>query len=142
MSQNGGTRPPQAVLDQLGLHPDAVVTLRDQPGENRSWLLATAGRRAVLRGYHGNNTEPDLIWQHEVLAYLAGLGWTVPAPLSPLVGHDGRFWYLTRYVPGAAIRDEDAAQQRRRGRWLARLHVALRDLYASAGQRPGWQPQH
>ena len=145
MSQQAGASgagPPQAVLNQLGLHPTAILTLRDEPDENRSWLLATAGRRTVLRGYHGYYTKPELIWEHAVLAHLAGLGWTVPAPLRPLVEHDGRFWCLTRYVPGTAIRDEDEAQQRRRGRWMARLHLALRDLYASIGQRPGWRPQH
>jgi len=142
MTHDHDRLPPQAVLDQLDLRPAAVTTLRDEPGENRSWLLVTAGRRTVLRGYHGHYAGPELIWEHAVLAYLAALGWTVPAPLSPLVEQDGRFWCLTRYVPGAAVRDEDAAQQRRRGRWLARLHLALRDLYAGLGQRPGWQPQH
>jgi len=52
-------------------------------------------------------------------------------------------WYcLTRYVPGAAIADEDAGQRSRRGRDLARLHVALRGLGGRMGQRPGWRAQH
>ena len=52
-------------------------------------------------------------------------------------------WYcLTRYVPGAAVRPEDAAQRARRGRDLARLHWSLRGLAERIGQRPGWQAQH
>jgi homoserine kinase type II len=45
-------------------------------------------------------------------------------------------------VAGGAISRETARQRRRRGRDLARLHVALRGLDARIGQRPGWQPQH
>jgi homoserine kinase type II len=52
-------------------------------------------------------------------------------------------WYcLTRYVPGKPAVPENRAQRRRRGRDLARLHLALRDLGQRIGQRPGWRPQH
>jgi Ser/Thr protein kinase RdoA (MazF antagonist) len=43
--------------------------------------------------------------------------------------------------PRTAGRESPAAQ-RRRGRDLARLHLALRDLGQRIGQRPGWRPQH
>jgi Ser/Thr protein kinase RdoA (MazF antagonist) len=48
----------------------------------------------------------------------------------------------TRYVPGEAVRPEDARQRGRRGRDLARLHLALRGLAERIGQRPGWRAQH
>jgi homoserine kinase type II len=37
---------------------------------------------------------------------------------------------------------KSSGQRRRRGRDLARLHIALRGLGERIGQRPGWQPQH
>ena len=55
-------------------------------------------------------------------------------------GRTGR--NLTRYVPGQAVTEEDAGQQRRRGRDLARLHLALRGLDERLGQRAGFRAQH
>jgi Ser/Thr protein kinase RdoA (MazF antagonist) len=45
-------------------------------------------------------------------------------------------------VPGEAVRAEDARQRGRRGRDLARLHLALRGVGERIGQRPGWRAQH
>jgi homoserine kinase type II len=58
------------------------------------------------------------------------------------VCHDGLWYCLTRYVPGQPAAPETPAQRRRRGRDLARLDLALRDLGQRIGQRPGWLPQH
>jgi homoserine kinase type II len=45
-------------------------------------------------------------------------------------------------VPGRPAARENAGQRQRRGRDLARLHVALRGLGERIGQRPGWRAQH
>jgi homoserine kinase type II len=45
-------------------------------------------------------------------------------------------------VPGRPVAEESAAERRRRGSDLARLHLALRGLGDEIGQRPGWLAQH
>ena len=69
-------------------------------------------------------------------------GWVVPAAVGQPVRWQGRWYCLTRYVPGQAVGAEDDGQRRRRGRDLARLHRALRGMEERVGQRPGWRPQH
>ena len=130
------------VLDQLGVRPGTITVLKDVPAQNGSWLVEADGERVVLRRYHASATEADLAYEHAVLRHLAGAGWVVPVPASDLIRHDGLWYCLTRYVPGAAVRDENARQSRRRGRDLARLHFALRGLGEQIGQRPGCRPQH
>jgi homoserine kinase type II len=100
------------------------------------------GQRAVLRRYHRGASPEELGYEHAVLGYLAGAGWAVPEPVGDPVCHDGLWYCLTRYVPGRPAARENPAQRRRRGRDLARLHLALRDLGQRVGQRPGWRPQH
>jgi Ser/Thr protein kinase RdoA (MazF antagonist) len=131
------------VLDALGVRAGEVIALKDIPLENGSWLVEPpGGERLVLRRYHDGATVEDLAYEHAVLRYLAAAGWAVPEPVGELIGYEGLWYCLTRYVPGAAVRDEDAGQRRRRGRDLARLHLALRGLGQRVGQRPGWQAQH
>jgi len=131
------------VVDALGLKPCRIITLKDIPLQNGSWLLEMADRRrVVLRRYHALATLPDLCYEHEVLGYLARAGWIVPEPTDDLVHHEG-FWYCqTPYVPGAPVSHETGAQRRRRGTDLASLNLALRDLGGQIGQRPGWRAQH
>jgi Ser/Thr protein kinase RdoA (MazF antagonist) len=136
-------RPPADVLDALGLRPRPVTALKDEPGQNASWLARTSGgRRVVLRRYHAGATPEDLSYEHAVLRYLTGAGWVVPEPLSELVPCAGLWYALTRFVPGGAVARESRPQRARRGRDLARLDLALRHLGAMIGQRPGWRPQH
>jgi Ser/Thr protein kinase RdoA (MazF antagonist) len=131
------------VLNLLGVRPGRVALLRDVPLGNGNWLVDTTdGQRVVLRGYHPQTTADDLAYEHTVLAYLAGVGWVVPAALGEPVRWQGRWYCLTRYVPGEAVRAEDVAQRRRRGRDLARLHLALRGAADPLGQRPEWRAQH
>jgi Ser/Thr protein kinase RdoA (MazF antagonist) len=136
--------PPPEVLAAFGIAaPARLAVLKDLPGENASWLARPpGGERVVLRRYHDAATEPDLRYEHAVLARLARAGWTVPEPASDLVARDGRWYCLTRYVPGAPVLAESAAQRTRRGADLARLHAALRGLDGELGQRPGWRAQH
>jgi Ser/Thr protein kinase RdoA (MazF antagonist) len=134
---------PDQVLELLGVRPRRVAVLTDIPGENANWLVEVAGgQRLVLRRYNAVTTQQDLSYEHAVLGYLAGAGWVVPAAVSEPVSFQGSWWCLTRYVPGEAIRTEDAGQRSRRGRDLARLHLALRGLDERLGQRPGWRAQH
>jgi Ser/Thr protein kinase RdoA (MazF antagonist) len=134
--------PPLQVLEQLGLRSSAMTTLKDVPGGNGNWLAETAGERVVLRRYRAGTTAADLSYEHAVLRHLAAGGWVVPVPVGQAIRYEGLWYGLTRYVPGRASTDEGIAQQRSRGRALARLHIALRDLADGTGQRPGWQPQH
>jgi Ser/Thr protein kinase RdoA (MazF antagonist) len=131
------------VLEVLGVRPDEVTVLKDVPQGNGSWLVGRpGGQPAVLRRYHPEAGPAELAYEHAVLGHLAAAGWTVPHPLSEPVCHDGLWYCLTRYVPGRPAGPEGAAQQRRRGRDLARLHLALRGLGSRVGQRPGWRPAH
>jgi homoserine kinase type II len=135
--------PPSGVLDQLGLRGHRVTVLKDVPGGNANWLLEAPGRgRVVLRRYHAQATPAGLSYEHSVLGYLARTGWVVPEPVGGLVQHEGLWYCLTRFVPGGPAGDEGAGQRRRRGRDLARLHLALRGLGERLGQRPGWRAQH
>jgi Ser/Thr protein kinase RdoA (MazF antagonist) len=137
------TGPPARVLGLLGLRPASVVALKDIPLENASWLADTIdGTRLVLRRYHARATEPDLAYEHAVLGQLARSGWAVPEPVGELIRDAGQYYCLTRFVPGRPVVRESGAQGRRRGRHLARLHLALRDLGARLGQRQGWRAQH
>ncbi len=137
------TGPPARVLGLLGLRPASVVALKDIPLENASWLADTFdGNRLVLRRYHARATEPDLAYEHGVLRQLGRSGWAVPEPVGELVRDAGQYYCLTRYVPGRPVVRESVAQRRRRGRHLARMHLALRDLGARLGQRQGWRAQH
>ena len=134
---------PDQVLSLLGVRPVRVVVLKDVPLGNGNWLVETAGGlRSVLRRYLPETTEQELAYEHAVLDYLARLGWTVPAALGEPVCWQAQWYCLTRYVPGEAVPAEDLAQRGRRGRDLARLHLALRGAAELLGQRPGWRSQH
>jgi Ser/Thr protein kinase RdoA (MazF antagonist) len=135
--------PAEAPVAGLGLRPRRIVTLKDVPRENASWLMEDAGGgRVVLRRYNDGATPADLAYEHAVLRHLAAEGWVVPDAVGELIRHDGSWYCLTRYVPGRAVRPETPAQRARRGRDLARLHLALRELGPRIGQRPGWRAQH
>jgi Ser/Thr protein kinase RdoA (MazF antagonist) len=133
------TGPPTRVLQLVGAPAADVVVLKDIPEQNASWLI---GSGLVLRRYHSGATAADLAYEHAVLRHLADAGWAVPVPVSGLVEDAGLWYCLTRRVPGRAVSGESPAQQARRGRDLARLHVALRGLGERLGQRPGWRAQH
>jgi Ser/Thr protein kinase RdoA (MazF antagonist) len=131
------------VLDALAVRADRIAVLKDVPSHNGSWLVEMPGGHcAVLRRYHLGASPADLAYEHAVLDHLTASGWVVPHPVGEPVCHDGRWYCLTRYVPGKPAVRESPAQRRRRGRDLARLDLALRDLGQRIGQRPGWRPQH
>lgn len=134
---------PSSLLDRLAVRSEWILVLKDVPGENGSWLVERpGGQRLVLRRYHSDATREELVYEHDVLGYLAQAGWVVPAPAGELVRCADSWYCLTRYVPGQAVRDESVDQQRQRGRDLAQLHLALRGLAERLGQRIGWRAQH
>lgn len=134
---------PADVLDALNLRPAEITTLKDVPGENGSWLLVLPdGGRQVLRRYHAGAAAHELGYEHAVLRHLAQADWVVPDPAGELTRHDGLLYCPVRYVPGRAVSRETTRQRHRRGRDLARLHLALRGLGQRIGQRPGWRAQH
>jgi Ser/Thr protein kinase RdoA (MazF antagonist) len=131
------------VLAMMAVRPDKVALLKDVPSGNGNWLVEMSdGQRVVLRRYHPGTNPEDLAYEHAVLGHVASTGWVVPHPVGEPVGHEGLWYCLTRYVPGQPAIPESTAQRRRRGRDLARLDVALRDLGQRIGQRPGRRPQH
>jgi Ser/Thr protein kinase RdoA (MazF antagonist) len=131
------------VLDALGLLGPRVTALKDAGPGNASWLVETeSSQRVVLRCYHDQATLTDIAYEHGLLRRLDRRGWAVPAPLSPVVEVHSRVWCLTRYVFGRPRTLETPEEGAQRGRDLARLQVAMRELTEELGQRPGWRPQH
>jgi len=137
------TGPAARALAALGVPRGHTTVLKDVPLENASWLVTTpAGARRVLRRYHAWTSQEDLAYEHAVLRHLARSGWLVPGPLGEPIQLEGRWYGLTRYVPGRPAGPESRAQRRQRGHDLARLHLSLRGLGHRVGQRPGWRALH
>ncbi len=119
----------RTVLDQLDVAASRVRAIPENHGMegNANWhVWSQQGSRSVLRRYYTGTTPADLAYEHAVLEHLTKQGWNVPDPLAPPIEHDGRWYCLTRYVPGRGRPTETPSQQRQRGADLARLHVALR----------------
>jgi Ser/Thr protein kinase RdoA (MazF antagonist) len=134
---------PRRVLDRLGVVAVRTRAIPENHGTdgNANWhVWPVEGERCLLRRYYAGATLEDLEYEHAVLTYLSGLGWCVPEPLAPPVEDGGRWYCLTRYVPGRSRARETPPQQRQRGADLARLQASMRPLTARLGQRPGWRP--
>jgi Ser/Thr protein kinase RdoA (MazF antagonist) len=145
MGGSGAMQPDDVagVLEALSIRPAAVRVLKDDPSGNGNWLVEVPGTPlAVLRRYHPGASRAEVAYEHAVLDHLAAAGWSVPHPVSETVCQKGRWYCLTRYVPGGPAIPESEEQRRRRGRDLAHLDLALRQLAPRLGQRPGWRTQH
>jgi aminoglycoside phosphotransferase (APT) family kinase protein len=125
--------PSDALLARFGVH--IVETMGGRL--NQHWLVAARGERLVLRRWAGSRD--DAAYEFRLLTRIAALGWPVaPAIGEPIVG-DGATWSLFPYLPGAPCSDADPrAEQRARGRLLARLHADLARL-TDVGQRGTWR---
>jgi Ser/Thr protein kinase RdoA (MazF antagonist) len=118
-----------------------VIPANHGPDGNGNWhVWPLAGERCVLRRYYAGATAEDLAYEHAILRELSSEGWCVPDPLTEPLELDGRWYCLTRYVPGRCRMRETPQQSRQRGADLARLHLALRPLAERLGQRPKWHP--
>jgi Ser/Thr protein kinase RdoA (MazF antagonist) len=84
----------------------------------------------------------EVEYEVRLLQHLAKIGWPVPAPIGGPVEVASRIWALFPYLPGRSPAPRShasvLAEQRRRGRLLARLHADMAPL-AALGQRHGWR---
>jgi Ser/Thr protein kinase RdoA (MazF antagonist) len=131
---------PRGVLDRMGL--GASRTRRIAQRDNTHWLVDTPGERLVLRRYAPGRSHGDVAYELRLLEHLAGRGWPVPTAVAPPMEAAGSIWCAFRYMTGRAPAPRSVAgvraEQRRRGRLLARLHADMAGL-TSAGQREGWR---
>lgn len=131
---------PRDVLNGMGVHAARVRLLAR--GDNRHWLVDTPDGRVVLRRYGADRSMAAVTYELRLLEHLDRRGWPVPAAVAPAVETGGAVWCAFRYVPGRAPAPRSAAgvqaEQRQRGRLLAKLHVEMADL-AVIGQRDGWR---
>lgn len=132
------------VLALMGLAPTRVRAIRagSEPGNSNWHVWLPDATRAVLRRYHEGAAEPGLAYEYRILRHVASQGWTVPTPLGDPVRLDGRWWGLTRYVPGRSRTEESPLQRSQRGAEMARLDLTLRDLTPELGQRPDNRTAH
>ncbi len=133
------------VFDRLGVSAARTRTIPANHGAdgNANWhVWPQAGERCVLRRYYTGTTAQDLRYEDRILTHLGRQGWRVPEPLSPPIEDAGRWYCLTRHVPGRSRSQETSQQRQQRGADLARLHGALRPLTERIGQRPRWHPLH
>ncbi len=118
------------------------VTKRIQRGRNTHWIANDHSDRVVLRRCAKECTPASLDYEFRVLRHLSKRGWPVPAPIAEPLEAFGSIWCLFPYLPGRSPAPRSstgiAAEQRRRGRLLARLHADLAGL-SSLGQRDGWR---
>ncbi|HXE72648.1 MAG TPA: phosphotransferase [Candidatus Nitrosotenuis sp.] len=124
-----------------GLVPSAVQKLEGQ-GPDEHWRLQVDGREfRVLRRYHPRHNPRGTAFEHQVLDFLAGLGWPVAAALpsqggTTVVQTPAGLWALFPFLPGSPA-PPDTIFLQRKGVVLAVLH---RDLAGGEfpAQRPGF----
>lgn len=131
---DGAIWPGDEVLAAFGVR--AVAPLGGRL--NRRWLVARGGERLVLRRWAA--PPDDVAYELDLLARVAALGWPVaPAVAGPLAAGDA-LWSLFPLLPGEPPPSAHGtdAEQRARGRLLARFHADLARL-DGVGQRTGWR---
>lgn len=132
---------PRQVLREMGIEARTIRVI--QRRTNTHWLVDTADCRLVICRYAPAYSRQSIAYELDVLGFLAGREWPVPVPVAPLVIAGGAIWCASRYLPGRVSRPRTKtsmlAEQRRRGRLMARLHVDLAE-FSSLGQREGFLP--
>lgn len=107
------------------------------------WLVEADDDRLVLRRYGPWRTLDEVAWELELQRRLSAAGWRVPSPVGSAAVVGGRVWAVMTWVPGRRRRPRtDGSRiddQRRRGRLLGELHLAMQD-HLDLGPRPGWTP--
>ena len=134
------TAVPTAVLEAFGLVGAALEPF-DRGLVNQTWAAGVDGRTVVLRRHSSFVSRESVEWEHQLLAYVAGQGWPVPAPLPALdattiLEHDGRRWSIAPLLPGVPGPVESVAQFHIQGRLLGRLHQDM-EKFPVVEQRPG-----
>jgi Ser/Thr protein kinase RdoA (MazF antagonist) len=127
------------VLDEMGIGAVSVRSLKAAP--NRHWLVRTADGLVVLRRYQSRRRFAYLEWESRLMQGLARAGWPVSSQVARPIEAGGHVWWAFTHLPGRSPSPRSPsgrrAEQRHRGRLLARLH---RDLAGTSdlGQREGW----
>lgn len=131
-------RPGRVLLD-MGLPASRIRRIAQN--RNTHWLADTPAGRIVLRRFAAERSRESVIYELRIIEHLAQRGWPVAEPVAPMFELDGALWSASRYLPGRTSKPRSwagkLAEQRRRGRLLARLHADLAEL-AVIGQRDGW----
>lgn len=105
------------------------------------WLVDSEGETVVLRRYGPWRGSAEISYEIEVMKRLKERDWPVPELLAGPVAAGGHQWCVFSRLPGRHPRPVTeksvVAEQRARGRLLAKLHADLADL-SDLGQREGW----
>lgn len=109
------------------------------------WLVDAGGDRVVLRRHGPWRSPGEVAWELELQRRLSADGWRVPTPLSAPAVVGDHVWAVMSWVPGQRRRPRSDVSrvegQRRRGRLLGELHLAMQD-HLDLGPRPGWTRIH
>ncbi|MBA3944112.1 MAG: phosphotransferase [Herpetosiphonaceae bacterium] len=130
---------PRTILSALGLSASRIQLIPIR--HNVHWLVDLPGERVVLRRYTSDHSRASVAYELRLLEHLDRRGWPVPTPVTPVTEAAGSIWCVFRYMAGRAPIPRSVAgvraEQRRRGRLLAQLHMDMVDV-AEMGQREGW----
>ncbi|HLJ54704.1 MAG TPA: phosphotransferase [Chthonomonadaceae bacterium] len=122
--------------------PDILRMLRIRPVRwmggrlNRHWLVMSRWGPCVLRRWHGDPSDVD--YELALMERLLRTGLPVPRLLEGPIEADGSVWSLCSHLRGAPQADNGPAEQRERGRLLARFHATSSEL-PDLGSRKGWR---
>jgi Ser/Thr protein kinase RdoA (MazF antagonist) len=127
-------------LRRFNVTPNTARRVRR--GRNTHWIVGTDRGAVVLRRYASECSTAEVSYELAVLAHLAKRGWPVPTPVVAPFRSPSGIWCLFPYLTGRSRAPRSPsgrlAEQRGRGRLLARLHTDLEDL-ADLGQRDRWK---
>jgi homoserine kinase type II len=110
-------------------------------GKNEHYRVHAGDGVFFLRRSHRGKSHEELVVQLDLMRLLRDRGLPVPLPVPTGSGADhalldGRFWTLTREIPGERYDETSAAHLRQFGRTLARYHDLTEDVDAGHGE-PG-----
>jgi Ser/Thr protein kinase RdoA (MazF antagonist) len=130
---------PQPILDLIGRANVRTVALSPR---GNAWHMVSDERSAVLRC--STQTLGHVVWLHQFLHRLAASAFPSPVPLpilggSSIVACEGQVWETLSFLPGRAMRLDDAVPLESAGALLARFHEASLAVSSSV-QRPGALP--
>lgn len=104
---------------------------------NQHWLVEARGERLVLRRWE--QSADSVAYELHLLVRIAALGWPVASSVVGPVEWDGHYWSLFPFLAGEPPSEVNPrAEQRARGRLLARFHADLARL-SDIGQRETWR---
>ncbi|WP_308635472.1 phosphotransferase enzyme family protein [Paenibacillus silvisoli] len=106
---------------------------------NQHWLVSLNNERLVLRRWASGTKLEEIEYEVNLLKAVAGLGWPAAALVDGPIQAGEYVWGLFPFLEGEPPHVLDpAAEQRARGRLMARFHDDMRKLNG-IGQRKGWR---